>query len=107
MDGTSIVKRIKSLLIKNGKTMQDLIRDCKISGAAISQWNTGRTTPRMRKLEEIAKYLGTDVAFLAYGVAPTEITFAFKMDGEMTDEEIESARKDMEDYWRFLMSKRS
>lgn len=107
MDGSAIVKRIKSLLIKNGKTMQDLIRDCRISSAAISQWNTGRTQPRMRKLEEIAKYLDTDVTFLAYGIAPSEITFAFRLDRDMSDEEIEAARKDMEDYWRFLMSKKS
>lgn len=106
MDGASIVERIKRLLIQNGKTMQELSRDCDISASAISQWNTGRTVPRTKKLEQIAEYLGTDLHYLAFGVRPQEITFAFKMDRDLTDAEIDAARKDMEDYWKFLMSKK-
>lgn len=107
MDGSSIVKRIKSLVIAKGLTMENLYKDCNISSAAISQWNTGRTTPRLRKLEQIAEYLGTSIEYLTHGVRPPEITFAFKMDKSLSEDEISEMRKDMEDYWRFLMSKRS
>ena len=106
MEGKAIVDRIKVLLRQNGKSMQEFYKDCELSSAALSLWNTGKTVPRQKNLERIAEYLGTTAEYLAYGIRAPEITFAFKTEPGMTDAELDTMRKEMENYWKFLMSKR-
>lgn len=53
-----IVARINSLLAERGIEKKKFFADCKITSATYSQWNTGKTSPRMRNLAVIANYLG-------------------------------------------------
>lgn len=85
MGNSPIVSRINGLLAEKGISKRDFYRDCGITSASYSLWNTGKTTPRMKNLEVIADYLGTTTDYLLTGLgekekAPTpegerEITF--------------------------------
>lgn len=52
------VGRINALLAEKRISKQQFFKDCNITSAAYSLWNTGKTQPRLRKLAEIASYLG-------------------------------------------------
>lgn len=62
--GSPVVARINSLLKEKGISKSQFYRDCGITSAAYSQWNTGKTDPKIKTLERIADYLGTTTAFL-------------------------------------------
>lgn len=101
MGNSLIVSRINGLLAEKGMPKQKFYKDCGITSASYSLWNTGKTTPRMKNLEVIADYLRTTTDYLLTGLgekekAPTpagersvsddDIKFAlFGGDGEITD----------------------
>ena len=78
MGNSPIVSRINGLLAEKGISKRDFYRDCGITSASYSLWNTGKTTPRMKNLEVIADYLETTTDYLLTGLgekekAPTQV----------------------------------
>lgn len=59
-----IVARINALLASKGIPKQQFYKDCSITSASYSLWNTGKTNPSMKNLKIIAEYLGVSVADL-------------------------------------------
>lgn len=64
MAKSPIVTRINMLLAERGIPKKDFYRDCEITSASYSLWNTGKTQPRMKNLQRIAEYLDVTVADL-------------------------------------------
>lgn len=64
MAKSPIVTRINMLLAERGISKKDFYKDCEITSASYSLWNTGKTQPRMKNLQRIAEYLGVSVADL-------------------------------------------
>lgn len=62
-----IVARINALLAAKGIPKQQFYKDCGITSASYSLWNTGKTNPSMKNLKIIAEYLAVSVADLAAG----------------------------------------
>ena len=67
MPSSPIVARINSLLAEKGISKKTFYRECGISSASYSLWNTGKTKPRMKNLEVIAKFLNVPVSYLVDG----------------------------------------
>ena len=67
MNDTQFINRINAVLAEKGIEKRIFYADCKITSSAFSQWATGRTTPREKKLREIAEYLGVSYDFLIHG----------------------------------------
>ena len=80
MGNSPIVARINSILAEKGIKKKDFFDFCDITSATYSQWNTGKTTPRTKNLEVIAKYLGVNIEYLQTGLGEKE-----KPIGENTD----------------------
>lgn len=59
-----IVARINALLAAKGIPKQQFYKDCSITSASYSLWNTGKSNPSMKNLKIIAEYLGVSVADL-------------------------------------------
>lgn len=59
-----IVARINALLAAKGIPKQQFYKDCGITSASYSLWNTGKTNPSMKNLKIIAEYLGVSVSDL-------------------------------------------
>lgn len=72
MGNSPIVNRINALLAEKGIQKQDFYKDCGITSASYSLWNTGKTTPRMKNLETIAEYLNTTTDYLLTGLGKKE-----------------------------------
>ena len=72
MGSSPIVGRINALLAEKGISKQSFYKDCGITSASYSLWNTGKTTPRIKNLETIAKYLNTTVDYLLTGLGEKE-----------------------------------
>lgn len=68
MSNSPIVNRINALLAEKGISKQKFYKDCGITSASYSLWNTGRTTPRKKNLDVIASYLGTSTDYLLTGL---------------------------------------
>lgn len=67
MDKSPIVTRINSLLAQKGITKAEFYEKCELTSASYSQWNTGKTKPRLRTIERIAKFLDVSSEYLLYG----------------------------------------
>lgn len=67
MGKSPIVARINSLLAAKGISKQDFYAQCGITSATLSQWNTGKTRPRIKTLQSIADFLDTSVDYLMTG----------------------------------------
>ena len=67
MGNSPIVSRINSLLAEKGIEKKEFYKNCGITSASYSLWNTGKTKPRMKNLETIANYLGVPVSYLLEG----------------------------------------
>lgn len=74
MGNSPIVSRINALLAEKGICKQDFYKDCGITSASYSLWNTGKTNPRMKNLETIADYLNTTTDYLLTGLGEKEKT---------------------------------
>ena len=72
MGNSPIVNRINALLAERGIQKQDFYKDCGITSASYSLWNTGKTNPRRKNLDVIAQYLGTSTDYLLTGLEETE-----------------------------------
>ena len=89
MDKSPIVIRINSLLAKKGITKAEFYEKCALTSASYSQWNTGKTNPRLQTIERIAEFLGVQSEYLLYGDAPAASDGAKKA----PDPEIEGGRE--------------
>ena len=58
------VAKINALLAEKGISKKQFYKDCEITSASFSLWNTGKTNPTMKNLKIIAEYLGVSVADL-------------------------------------------
>lgn len=67
MSKSPMVARINSLIAAKGISKQEFYKNCNITSATLSQWNTGKTQPRGRTLKVIAEFLGTTVEYLLSG----------------------------------------
>lgn len=72
MGNSPVVNRINALLAEKGIQKQDFYKNCGITSASYSLWNTGKTTPRMKNLETIADYLNTTTDYLLTGLGQKE-----------------------------------
>ena len=61
---STFAKALTYYLAVKGKTQQDLINDLHYSSSTVSQWCTGKNTPRMDRIEAVATYLGIDATDL-------------------------------------------
>lgn len=89
MDKSPIVIRINSLLAKKGITKAEFYEKCALTSASYSQWNTGKTKPRLQTIERIAEFLDVPSEYLLYGDAPAASQGAKKA----PDSEIEGGRE--------------
>ena len=89
MDKSPIVIRINSLLAKKGITKAEFYEKCALTSASYSQWNTGKTKPRLQTIERIAEFLGVPSEYLLYGDAPA----ASQGTKKAPDPEIEGGRE--------------
>lgn len=64
MSSNSFAKALTYFLTIRGKTQQDLINDLGYSSSTVSQWCTGKTVPRMNRIEQLASYLSIDTSDL-------------------------------------------
>ena len=73
--GTSpIVMRINALLAEKGISKNQFYKDCKITSASFSLWNTGKTFPRENSLQRIADYLDTTTDYLRTGYGAKQVS---------------------------------
>ena len=123
MGNSPIVSRINGLLAEKGISKRDFYRDCGITSASYSLWNTGKTTPRMKNLEVIANYLETTPDYLLTGLgekekAPTQegereiddrqmkAAFLGGLANGLSDEEIDEYWDDARDYIGFKIQQK-
>ena len=123
MGNSPIVSRINGLLAEKGISKRDFYRDCGITSASYSLWNTGKTTPRMKNLEVIADYLETTTDYLLTGLgekekAPTQegereiddrqmkAAFLGGLANGLSDEEIDEYWDDARDYIGFKIQQK-
>lgn len=69
---SAITERIDGVLAERGVSKAKFYADCKITSSAYSQWNTGKTEPRPKKLKEVAEYLNVNYTWLIDGKGPKE-----------------------------------
>ena len=67
MDVLAIINRYESILAERNIKKGDFYKACGISGAAVSQWRTGKTKPSYDTLEKIASELGVSYNYLTTG----------------------------------------
>lgn len=89
-----IVARINALLAAKGTPKQQFYKDCGITSASYSLWNTGKTNPSMKNLIIIAEYLGVSVADLMPDEEPSA---GIKKDPVPKDEVVGSAKQKLLD----------
>lgn len=116
MDRSPIVTRINVLLAKKNISKAEFYEKCNLTSASYSNWNTGKTRPKMKNIERIARFLGVTSEYLLYGdgaekenapdpktegVSPT-VQELFDFIDTATDAELNELLR----YAQFLMSKR-
>lgn len=67
MDRSPIVTRINALLAKKNISKAEFYEKCNLTSASYSNWNTGKTRPKMKNIERIARFLGVTSEYLLYG----------------------------------------
>lgn len=90
-----IVARINALLAAKGIPKQQFYKDCSITSASYSLWNTGKTNPSMKNLKIIAEYLGVSVADLLPDKDPSA---GIKKDPIPKDEAVSPAAQEILDF---------
>lgn len=91
MAKSPIVTRINMLLAERGIPKKDFYRDCEITSASYSLWNTGKTQPRMKNLQRIAEYLDVTVADLLPDGAAIPEDDAKKAPTETSERELDKS----------------
>lgn len=56
-------KKYEELLKKTGKTSYQVSKDTGIAENIFSYWKNGRSTPKVDKLQKLAKYFGVDIDY--------------------------------------------
>ena len=59
-----VIEKIQNLLKEQGKDQKDLCQHLNLSKSTFSSWKSGVTNSYMKKLPEIAEYLGVSVEYL-------------------------------------------
>ena len=59
------VQKFANLLVKNNKTAYQVSKDTGIAQSVLSDWKTGRSTPKFDKLLVLAKYFDVPVEYFA------------------------------------------
>lgn len=90
-----IVARINALLAAKGIPKQQFYKDCSITSASYSLWNTGKTNPSMKNLKIIAEYLGVSAADLLPDKDPSA---GIKKDPIPKDEAVSPAAQEILDF---------
>lgn len=90
-----IVARINALLAAKGIPKQQFYKDCGITSASYSLWNTGKTNPSMKNLKIIAEFLGVSVADLLPDKDPSA---GIKKDPIPKDEAVSPAAQEILDF---------
>ena len=67
MDRSPIVTRINALLAKKNISKAEFYEKCNLTSASYSNWNTGKTRPKMKNIERVARFLGVTSEYLLYG----------------------------------------
>jgi transcriptional regulator with XRE-family HTH domain len=67
LDRSPIVTRINALLAKKNISKAEFYEKCNLTSASYSNWNTGKTRPKMKNIEKIARFLGVTSEYLLYG----------------------------------------
>ena len=67
MDRSPIVTRINALLAKKNISKAEFYEKCNLTSASYSNWNTGKTRPKMKNIERIAIFLRVTSEYLLYG----------------------------------------
>ena len=67
MDRSPIVTRINALLAKKNISKAEFYEKCNLTSASYSNWNTGKTRPKLKNIERIARFLGVTSEYLLYG----------------------------------------
>lgn len=67
MDRSPIVTRINALLAKKNISKAEFYEKCNLTSASYSNWNTGKTRPKVKNIERIARFLGVTSEYLLYG----------------------------------------
>ena len=104
------------MLAKKNISKAEFYEKCNLTSASYSNWNTGKTRPKMKNIEKIARFLGVTSEYLLYGdgaekesapdpktegVSPT-VQELFDFIDTATDAELNELLR----YAQFLMSKR-
>ena len=58
-------EKLAELLDKNNKTAYVVAKETGIAQSVLSDWKTGRSTPKFDKLLVLAKYFGVPVEYFA------------------------------------------
>ena len=56
-------KKFADLLGKNHKTSYQVSKDTGIAQSVLSDWKTGRSTPKTDKLKKLADYFGVSIEY--------------------------------------------
>ena len=56
-------KKYEELLEKTGKTSYQVSKDTGIAENIFPYWKNGRSTPKVDKLQKLAKYFGVDIDY--------------------------------------------
>ncbi len=104
------------MLAKKNISKAEFYEKCNLTSASYSNWNTGKTRPKMKNIEKIARFLGVTSEYLLYGdgaekesapdpktegASPT-VQELFDFIDTATDAELNELLR----YAQFLMSKR-
>lgn len=94
---STITGRIDAILKERGISKQEFYAACGISSAAYSQWNTGKTVPRAKRLQIIADYLHVNTEYLATGHGEKETAPTLsKKDERDIEKRLESVLEELE-----------
>lgn len=66
-------KEFADLCEKRNVTPYRVAKECGFSGVSLSDWKSGKSSPRADKLVKIARYLGTSVEYLVTGEDPAQL----------------------------------
>jgi len=55
------------LLAKKNISKAEFYEKCNLTSASYSNWNTGKTRPKVKNIERIARFLGVTSEYLLYG----------------------------------------
>ena len=91
MSKSSVTTNIDVLLLQKGISKKQFYNDCNITSATYSQWNTGKTKPKLANLERIANYLDVSLTYLLATGVNSDGEFMFAEVENETDEKTPAA----------------